>query len=261
MKKIIINALSFLKKLKFLDYLIIIFVFLALVLFYRFIHQEKKWINVTVISRATNFYVNSLHIGDFETDSSGKKIAEVTDFRLVDAPNTTNPFANKILLLDLKILVNSSSRVNYFEYKNQPVGVGSGIQFNFNYTSVDAFVTNIGESSVNKNTETKILTIRIYNQWPWYADSIKIGDSYKNVNGEKTIEVISKEVNPAQNPITTAGNQQLIGNVDIVLRVRAKLEKTIGGYLFQGYNNIFIGDTISFTAGNNRVQGFLVNIE
>ncbi len=261
------RSLRFIKKLKFVDYLIIVIVLLAAVLFYKFIHHEQKWINTTAISYATVFQANSLRTGDYEVDSSGKKIAVINNFEIVDTPALVgNPFLNKILVLNVAMLVDTSTKSDQIQYKNQPLAVGTQIDFNFSSTSLQTYISDMTGDTAPSKYLTKNLTVIIYNQWPWFADAINVGDSQTGADGKKTIEVISKEVNPTQVVNTTATGEvmELIGSskVDIKLKLKTKLQKVNNYYIFEGYNNIFIGKPITFTLGKIQVNSAAVtNIE
>jgi len=249
----------FLKKLKLVDYLIIIAVIGAALLFYKFVHKQQRLINTTAISYATVFQANSLHNGDYEVDSSGKKIAILKNFEVVDTPALAgNPFLNKILVLNIEMLVDTNSRSEQIQYKNQPLAVGSQINFDFNSATFQAYISEMeGETSLNKSEVTKTLTVIIYNQWPWFADSIHVGDYLTGSDGQKIIEVLSKDVNTTQvvSAISTGEVVDYTGSskVDITLKLKTRLQNANGYYIYQGYNNIFVGKPMSFTLGNTQI--------
>lgn len=57
------NSISFIRKLKLLDWVIIVIFLLAAVILYKFVNHETKWINVTAITYSTVFQTNSLSAG------------------------------------------------------------------------------------------------------------------------------------------------------------------------------------------------------
>ncbi len=254
-----------LKIFKPLDYLIIAITILTALIFFNYAHQEKKWVNVTAFAYSNVFLASSLKPNDYEANSSGKRIAVVRSFESIDTPPlNNNQFANKILILNIKMLVDTSRRSDQLEFKNQPLAVGSQIEFNFNSTTLEAYISDIEGKSTPKTTETKTLTIISYNQWPWLSEAIEIGDFQKDINGKKIIEVISKEVTPSQ--ITNISSGEMLdtagsNKVDITLKLKTQLQKVNDRYIFQSYNNIFIGKQISFTLGNTQVLGVITNID
>lgn len=261
------KILSLLKKLRFVDYLIIIILLLALVLFYKFVHHEQKIINVSAISYANVSQTNAIHIGDYETDSSGKKIAVVKSFEVVDnTPPPGAPFANKILILNLDLLVDISSKTNQVQYKNQALGAGSQIEFKLNSADINfAYISDI-EGSSKKDLIQKIITVQIYNKRPWLADSINVGDSQIGIGGKKVLEVISKEVEPAQITNTTSNGESVATTdplrVDITLKLKVLLQKVNNDYIFKGFYNVFIGKPLSISVGKTTIDDAIVtNIE
>lgn len=262
------RIITFLKNLKPLDYLIIIVFLLAVFLFYKFIHQEKKWINLTVLSNSTVFQANSLKVGDYEVDSSGKKIAIVDNLEVVDTPpSQANSFSDKILVINMLILADTRAQTGQIQYKNQPVGVGSQIQFDLNSAHLQTYVSEIEGNQAYKKTETIILTVNIYNQYPWFADSIKIREKVIDNKGQDVAEVVSKEIIPAQVTNITSSGQSVASTdplkVDIVLKIKALVQKINGNYIFRNYNAIFIGKVLSLlTVGQTQLgSGVITNIE
>lgn len=261
------DLIGFVKKLRFVDYLIIIILLLALVLFYKFVHHEQRIINVSAISYSNVTQANSLHIGDFETDSSGKRIAVLKSFEVVDnTPPPGAPFANKILVLNLDLLVDVSSKTNQVQYKNQALGAGSQIEFKLNSADINyAYISDV-EGSSKKDLVQKVITVNIYNKYPWLADSIKVGDSQIGVGGNKVLEVLSKEVVPAQITNATSGGES-VGTidplkVDITLKLKVQLQKVNNDYVFKGFYNVFIGKPLSLSVGKTAIDDAQVtNIE
>jgi hypothetical protein len=257
----------FVKKLRFVDYLIIVILVLAVVLFYKFVHREQVWVNATALSYSNIFQTSSIHPGDYETDSSGKVIATVEGLESVNTPPLNgNQFYNKILILKVKMLVDKSSRSKQIQFKNHPLGVGSQVQLNLNTSTSQYYISDIEGIGTPKKFEEKTLTVIIYNQWPWFGDSINVGDIAVDANGRKVVEVISKDIKPTQVVNTTATGEvmELIGSskVDITLKLKTQLQKVNEGYIFLGYNNVLIGRAISFALGNVQLSNAVVtNIE
>lgn len=258
-----VKNFSLFGKLKPFDYLLLIAVILVIIIAYKFIHQENKFINITALSTATTFQSNSIHIGDYETDSSGKKIAEITNFEVVDAPVTNDTqFASKILILNIKILttVNKGGQI---QYKNQPIATGSQVQFNFNSISVQSYISEISGIDRNNQLQSKIITINLYGQYPWLADHIKVGDYQTGASGEKILQIISKDVHAAQVTNTASDGESVVttdpSKVDIVIKVKAELQKINKNYILQGYNNIFIGKNITLTINNIQINNGLIS--
>ncbi len=258
------NKITFLlKKLKPFDYLLIIFLILGFAVLFRFLDQDKKWVMIKVITNSNVFEANSIKIGDYELDSSGKKIAVVENFNIIDIPNYQNTqFSNKLLILTINVLANTSRGSNQLKYKNLPLGVGSNVNLNLNSVILQAYLSEIEGQSKNKNKQSKILTIELYNQWPWLAERIKIGNYKAGINSDQNLEVISKQVKPTQ--VLAAANSELLSpdKVDITLLLKTDLEIVNDLYIFQNYNDISIGKEISFIIGDVQInKGIISNIE
>jgi hypothetical protein len=247
-----------LKKLKLLDYSLIIIILLGALIFFRYIGQEKEWISIRAIAYSNILQEKSLRIGDFETDASGNKTAIVKGVEFFDAvDDRSNDFQDKTLILDLSLLVDVDKRTGRIQYKNRPVRAGSQVEFNFNNLFAQTYVAEILTDEQEAHIEYKTLTLELYNRRPWLSDSIAVGSSKIGFNKDKIVEVISKDTKPTNFANAFQGESVTAfdpSNVDINLKVKAKLQSINNSYVFQGYNQIYIGDTISFTVGNVQIN-------
>lgn len=256
-----------LRKLEPLDYLIVIVVFLFGVVLFKFLNPNEQWIDVAVNSNGVPFFqANSLKIGDIEQSSSGKKIAEITNIQIYNALLATgSKAAQNDVFLNAKILVHVNSRTGEYEYKNKIIKVGAQIDFSFSSAQISGKVYALGNKK-NEEKIDKILTLKMYSQWPWYADTLQIGESETDGTGQKIAELVSKEVVPAQITTTTSGGETRLGTdpqkVDLTLKIKIKIRKIGEDLIYKRDNKIIKGDLFSFNAGNAQVKDALIeNIE
>lgn len=254
-----------LRKLRFLDYLIIISVILGAVILFRFFNPEEKWIDAKIFSNnVTIFQAQSLATGDIEKDSSGKKIAEITDVQIYDTSNPEAVAANKDIFLTVRLLVDINPRSGELEYKNKIIKVGSPIELRFDKGLVTGRIGQLqGEE---QKIETKLVTFKLYDQWPWFAESIKEGSSEKDRDGKNNVEVISKKVESAEVTTTTQSGQTILTKdprkVDITIKAKIKIQKIGDELIFRQDEKIAIGGVISFTVGNTKIlDANIVEIE
>lgn len=260
--------LNFLRKLRLLDYLIIIAVILAGIILFKFIFPKEQWISTTVaVKNASIFETDSLHKGDIEDDPSGKKIAEISTIEVSNSiSNTQNITSNKDLFINIKLLVTINSKTGNFEYKNKIITIGAPIQLALRSAVVSGEVIAVEGIKDNYPTQTKILTLKMYLQWPWFADSLKVGAAETDQDGNKIVELIDKNVAPAEITVTTATGETLKNTdprkIDITFQVRVRIRRSPYGFLFQRYTLLRIGDAIDLNLGKTLVNNALiVNIE
>ncbi|HVT01089.1 MAG TPA: DUF4330 family protein [Patescibacteria group bacterium] len=253
-----------LRKLGLLDYLILFVIILSVLIFSKFIHHKTTWINIDTIAYSSVFQASSLHVGDIETEPSGKKIAEIKSIDIQDSPltNNTNTLFSKIVILHLKILTDYTNDGN-IQYKNQPLRVGSQVDFTFNSASMQTYISSINDSY---EYTYKTITLVLYNRWPWLADGVNIGDTKKDLNGFTIIKVIGKNTTPAEVLNTDSNGQSITSydnsKTDITLKLRVRAQKVNGELVFQGYNNLTIGNQVSLDIGKTSlVNGYITNIE
>lgn len=262
-KNIIIKLFRFFRRLTKLDYLIIIFLLLSTVILFKFLNPQEKWITANIaVENASIFQADSLHKGDFELDTSGKRIAEITGLEIYDTISEPKQVTtNKNLFLRTKLLVGINSQGD-FVYKNKTIKVGVPIQMLFNSIYVTGTISDLEGVNQRINTENKVLILKMYNQWPWFADSLKVGDSFIDQNGVKFLELLEKDVRPAEITVTTSSGETLLRTdprkVDIILKVRAQVQSSQNGLTFQKYTGLQIGRDISFNIGQSRINYALI---
>jgi hypothetical protein len=252
---------TFLARLRFLDYLIILIVLLFGIIFFRFFNPDERWINAAVVANNIPFFqVNAFHVDDIEKDPSGEKIAEIAGIQIYDTPKSL--VANKDVFIRLKLLVRVNPRSGELEYKNKIIKIGSPIELRFNTGRINGKLAELSEKDQEEKLETKTLSLVLYEQWPWLADSIKVGDGEKYGSGQKIIEILSKEIRSAEVTVTTAGGETLKRidprKVDITLKVRIQAVRFGDQLIFRQDERVIIGELISFNAGNTRVKEALI---
>lgn len=257
---------SIISELHFLDYLIILAVALGAIILFSFFNPENTWIEIAIYDKNVPVYqAQSLKIGDFEKSPSGETIAEIIGLEIFDTPTT--PTVNKDILIKSKILVKINPRSKEYEYKNKILKVGTPIELRFNNGIVSGIVSAIHDTEEDKdNSVEKIITVIVYGQYPWLADSIKIGSGEMDEGGKKVIEVLSKESSPAQVTTTTAIGDMVLRTdpqkVDITLQVKIRAQTFGDQIVFRGEKRILIGEILTFNAGITRVKdAFIISIE
>lgn len=268
--KILKNTFRFLKKLTFVDYLIIIIVLLGVIILYKFFNPRQEWIDVLVIDDKIPIYQTAaLKVGDIEKDPNGAKIAEITDIESYNSPEPTDPTvvqqSLKDVFIQVKLQVKINPRSKEYEYKNKIIKVGVPIELRFNQVQINGKLAGIGLDSIPKY-ETKILTLKLYEQWPWFAEVIKVGGGESDGKGEKIVEILSKEIKPAEITVDTAGGEKLLRTdpqkVDLTLKLSIKVIRISDQLIFRKDTKIIIGKTLPFNAGNTQINNALIiNIE
>lgn len=260
-QKILKKIYLFVKKLKTLDYLIIVAVILAGIILFKFFNPEEQWTTATVSANGVPFFqVNSLHVGDSEKNPSGKKIAEIINIQAYNAPLT--PIANKDIFVKIKLLAEINPRSKELQYKNKVIKIGSPVELMFTSGLLSGKIADLGTDSQQGKSTYKTISLRLYDQWPWLADAIKIGTGEIGEDREKISEVIEKEIKPAEITTTAADGQTLLQTnprkVDIILKIKVKVLKINDELIFHKDKEIIVGDTISLDAGNIRIENALI---
>lgn len=257
--------MKFIKRLRLIDYLIVVIVILAGVILFKFFNPREQWTDISVLAQnVTIFQANSLQKGDIEKSPTGEEIAQLVNVDIFDTPDT--PASNKDLFIRAKILAKVNERSGDLEYKNKIIKIGSPIELRFSSGIINGRVMEMGDVGSQVETESKTVTVNIYNEWPWLADSLKEGDSEVDQNGEKIVEVMEKEAKPAEITVTTDSGETLLRTdprkVDITLKVKMQVRAFGDELIFEKDKRLAVGETISFNIGNVKVKDAVIaNIE
>ncbi len=264
---------SLLRKLKLLDYLIIIIVILGGFILYKFLNPEEKWINVEVMdANIPVFRAYSVKEGDIEKSPTGETIAEVSDVitysNLQSSVNATNgPTSNKDIRVQLKLKTKINSRTGEYEYKNKIIKVGSPIELRLTNGQINGTISEIREdSSTEEKFEPIEVALKIYGQWPWYADSIKPGVMTNLENPQARVEILEKKVVPAEITVDDANGQKILTTdpqkVDITLRVKMLVQKFGNTIVFKKDQAIIIGEKVSFVSNGTKItEAYIVGVK
>ncbi len=258
--KFFLKSLNFFKKLKLLDYLIITVLILAILIGYQFFNPEEKWIEVSLRDNKVPLYQSSfLKKGDFELSPMGDKEAIVNDVSIY-----YNDSKTKALILNVKLKTKVNRRTKELEYKNKIIKVGSPIELSLNTGLFKGDIISF-EGAIPLPT-TRLLTLRLFGQWPWFADSLQVGAGESIKDGSKIFEIISKEVTPAEIVVDTASGNRIITTdpqkVDITLLVKVQVRIIDGEAIYKQYKNLNIGENFYFNTGKTQVwEAVISNIE
>lgn len=259
---------NLIKNLRFLDYLIIGALLLGAIILFKIINPEEKWINVEVlVPNVPIFQATGVVIGDNEKESSGKSIAQITGVDIYDTQEptkTTN--SNKDVFMKAKILVEINPRTREYEYKNKVIKVGAPIEMRLSSVAMKGVVSDIEGSVQNKKKETKILTLRVYEQWPWVGDNLEVGQGELDSNGQKIIEILSKDIKPAEVTIDTSSGQKVFGinpqKVDITIKIKVQAQRVNNELIIRKNERLLAGEPFSFTTNKAEIKNAsIINIE
>lgn len=252
----------FLKKLKFLDYILIIIFIVGIFLLYQFFNPEKKWIYIGLASNNIPYFqANSFRIDDIEKDSLGKEIGKILSVQIFDTPESL--VSNKDVYSKIKLLVSVNPRSKEFEYKNKIVKVGALQEFRFGPTYIQGRIAELKEQDFPVTLETKTVTVKLYDQWPWLAENIT--ESHGSIE-KGIVELISKEVEPAKLTIITSQGEEVLGTnpqkINVTLKVKMKVRRVRNELILHQNERLIVGEVIPFNLGHTRIKdAYIVKIE
>lgn len=233
-------------------YFVLIFFFLGLgLLVLKMILQKEVWLVVEARSVAGEWWwqtpnppawlSNQIEVGDKELDGRGQLIAEITS---VEKYGTTPNQKEFIFKAKLRVSYNKISQKYQFKY--QTLQAATPIILELPKARINALVTKIYQEE--PLMEEKILTLKLYEQYPWFAEAIS--EDLEIKDGEKVIaQIQEKLVEQAEMTVTTDQGVVLARRDplrrDITLRLKASLKKEAEEYFFPDGQLVKIGEKLN----------------
>lgn len=216
---------------------------------------EWWWFNVN----PPFWLLNSIQKGSKEYDALGRPIAEVLDVSTFDTLD-----GKRLSIVTAKLRVDVKKKSETFEFRNDPLFVGSSIYIAPNNIRLNGNVMWI-EGIQQNTTESKILTLRDYYVYPYRADGIQVGMKMVDTQGKVMAEIIDKKVETSQMmtyDLWGVSHQQPdYLHVDLTIKVRIEATKSAGQYYFL-LQPIHLGSSIAIPfATANLNEGKIVYIE
>ena len=218
---------SKIRRLKFIDYVLLGCVFLAILIFAIFFFRKSAYINATIkvgedsvyyqswdtsrsdTSASKEWFANSFYPGQSEKDGTGQNVAEVLSIFSYNKTAT-----RKTVFLNMKLKVVYNRATNTYTYKGVPVLIGSKLKLSFNNVYVEGMVTSVDGFPQYGNRKKIVVESEIREEStlfsgsigtkPYVADAIRVGDGAKDNRGNVIIKIIDKRVTPAMKTVTTS---------------------------------------------------------
>ncbi|KKQ07628.1 hypothetical protein A2858_02710 [Candidatus Daviesbacteria bacterium RIFCSPHIGHO2_01_FULL_36_37] len=257
MKKII----GFLRKLRPLDYIIILIILLSILFLSRYVSPDEEWVDVLIVDdRLPTLLATSFQNDDTEKNLTGKEVAKIIDAQSFNSAGTSGSIQD--VFLEVKLLAKINPRTKQFEFKNRAVTPGLPIELNFPSGTIRGVILSMGDNLKIKKIKTKKLTLKLYSEWPWLAESIKQGDTLLDRRGNKIVEILEKSAAPSAYADLTLGESQTIKvnpeKIDITLKVSIQVYETAGGLIAWNTKRILVGETLDFSTKNTTFHDVVI---
>lgn len=266
--KFIASIIHKIKKLSILDWLIIagICIVFGFVLYNRMTKKEEWiWVKLNISNNtswwqgsAPYWYAQGLTKGQFAYNSFGQKIAEVGSIENYDMGGT-----NRLIYIDLKLLVSYDKRQHIYLFNYQPLQIGNQMDLTFSQYNVRGIITYIGSNTIPY--KDKEIEVKVLNAYPWEADSYKEGMQMTDMSGNPVATILSVTVadNTVSQLYDTDGRLILISNPDsdrkeITMLLKIKTFSFTGVSYFIDGAAIKIGENIWFQFQNTAVKSALI---
>lgn len=234
-------------------------------IFYQYFSRKDVYINVMLKvipekwywgeQAPPNWYVFSVAKGDKEIDGLGKTTAEVTDIIRYDIGG-----ASKLMYVKAKLLVKYQKNTNTYIYKNKPLELNGAVELAVNNTNIAGVVQQIEDHPKTPETRNFMLTVRLYDRHPWFADAIKIDDKY-TVEGEEMARVLEKKVdlsirvNPIMGKVADGTVLPLVldplkRDITLKMRIKASYEGE-HDWIFRKDQILKVGNELAIPLDNN----------
>jgi len=278
-KKFFILIASFLKKLKRLDYLIILIVFAIFSsLIISKIIKKTEWVTVGIIitneewwwqnEKQTSYWLaKDLSIGSFAKNTFGENIAEI-----IDKQTFEDGEGRKTVFVVLRLQSQFDKKRNLYLFNSEPLEVGKSINLSFGDQNVDGVISFFGEGLINDQVNLKIT---IKTKWVDYQVAEKINKS--TVMSDESGRILAKvldfknEIHSHYEFSDIRGKSILVYDPkyrDVVMDLEVRAYKYGNNYYFIDGNKIGIGenmklyfDTLSIGSYAGEGAGKIIDFE
>ncbi len=260
------NIISKIKKIKFFDWLLVVFSISFIVMFSFIFFRKSSYITATIsvgedsivyssinTSIPKTWFGNLFYKGQTEKDGLGNIQAEVLNVYSYDiSANQKRVYIN----IKLKSVYNRATNSN--TYKGVPVLVGSTIKLNLDKVYTEGLITEVQEYPTSSKNEAIKVEAQIREEDPTYpgtagtksyvADALNTGDAILDNNGKILIKIIDKKVMPAKITVTTSDGRAVATEdplkKDVLLTLEILAEKQNNRYYFLHNIPILIDEKI-----------------
>lgn len=190
---------------------------------------------------------NHIRVGSMEYGADGKVLAEVIGTEMYDAGD------GLFIALILKLKVNTNKRTKIVQYRSTPLANGTLIQLSLANTSVIAQVIDIDYPEAGYKNSLLEVEGRYRNIEPWLLDSIKVGDSMKDlITGDEVAIVTKKVIEPSLSQIYSTGNTYYTNTFlesnprlkDVVITIKVKVVDINGLWFFADQQKVKVGQPL-----------------
>lgn len=196
MKNLFTTLISFTKKLKRLDYVIILifFAIFASLIFFR-ITKKTEWVTVGVQvannewwwqdEESTSYWLSrDLAIGSIAKDSFGEDVAEVLDKQTFE-----DGIGRKAIFVVMKIKTHVDEKRNLYLYNSRPIEIGKSIDITFGNHNVEGVIAFFGKDIFSEQLDAKA-TIRFEWTEGYVADKLEKSMKMTDDGGRVLIDVL-----------------------------------------------------------------------
>lgn len=262
-KKLIKLFKNLSSRLSMFDYLSFILIGCAIIFFILFFGRKVEWLEIEARVAPSDFFwsekeppfwlANSVHIGENETDSFGRKVVEILDAKVFESSGN-----KKDVFVKLKLQAVKDPRKNQYLFKNKPLSIGAPIELNLSQVFLAGVVTYIKGVPDTRIVEDKIIEARIIDVsdkfpetigiYPWRSEAIQVGDKVKDTQERVVAEIIEKRVELADKTVITSDGRVLVAKDplkrDVTLIIRLKTYNQDGINYFLDDYKVKVGSLI-----------------
>lgn len=229
----------------------------------RVVSQEDQYVTVEMIAsggdwwetlpQAPHWLADAVSPGAVEYSVAGKKLAEILETKKYQEDT------NKILWAKIKLLVTPDKARGGWRFQQMPLEIGSTLTIEPNSVKLTGSV--IAIEGVGRNGEYKniLVTVKLYDRFPWYADAIQIGDQAVDDQGQITASVLSKRVDLTETAAYTSDGRVLARRNplkrDVVLELEIQVIDRNGLLYYNQIQPVKIGNQLWIPLKNVNLWG------
>jgi len=269
------------KRISSIEWAVLFLLIVSVVFSISYFFRTDQWVKIEIkvsqkewwwTSQPPPYWLtNTMHIGDKQYDSLGRKEVEI-----VDVKNYDLWLEKKIAFATLMVRAKYDNRKKKYVFGNQPLEVGNTLSLNTGSIGTHGLITRIYTGEDTQTEHHKKVEIKIIDEYyfdvfsettgvaPWIADAFSVGDKMKDGEGRTIVDILKKNVLPAGTLVSTNGGVAYIAKnpllKDVYLTVDLVAYKNGDAEYFLNEFIVKVGSKIPITLPNINFIGEITRI-
>lgn len=251
--------------------ILIIMILLIAAFIFRILTEKSEYVTVQLYASGGEWWwdqpeppywlTDPVVKGSLELDPTGDKLVEVLEVQKFEAGD------RKMLWMKARLKVAADKKSKQYRFRREPLQVGSLIYIAPNNVRIFCnvmFIDGVGEPG---KISEKLVTVKAYNQFPWKAEALKIGEKMLDDNGNPMAEIVERNIIQPRDQVLAVNDKGIVveqnnpERVDVTVKVKMQTLESNGINYFSFFQPIKIGFYLWVPFKTVNFDGYITKVE